>query len=68
MRAARVLLVACLSLVVAAASASCTGERVRGSGEELPQAFADDQAGRRGHPPCRASPAPEAPKETTEPR
>jgi hypothetical protein len=33
MRAARVLLVASLSLVVAAASASCTGERVRGSGK-----------------------------------
>jgi hypothetical protein len=32
MRAARVLLVASLSVVVAAASASCTGERVRGSG------------------------------------
>lgn len=33
MRAARVLLVASLSVVVAAASASCTGQRVRGSGE-----------------------------------
>jgi hypothetical protein len=33
MRAARVLLVASLSVVVAAASASCTGERVRGSGK-----------------------------------
>jgi hypothetical protein len=33
MRAARVLLVAALSVVVAAASASCTGERVRGSGK-----------------------------------
>jgi hypothetical protein len=33
MRAARVLLVAALSVVVAAASASCTGQRVRGSGK-----------------------------------
>jgi len=33
MRAARVLLVASLSLVVATASVSCTGERVRGSGK-----------------------------------
>jgi hypothetical protein len=33
MRAARVLLVASLSVVVAAASASCTGQRVRGSGK-----------------------------------
>jgi hypothetical protein len=32
MRAARVLLVASLSVVLAAASVSCTGERVRGSG------------------------------------
>jgi Putative auto-transporter adhesin, head GIN domain len=31
-RAARVLLLASMSLVVAAASASCTGQRVRGSG------------------------------------
>jgi hypothetical protein len=33
MRAARVLLVASMSLVVAAATASCTGQRVRGSGK-----------------------------------
>lgn len=35
MRAARVLLVASLSVVVAAASVSCTGERVRGSGKAV---------------------------------